>query len=128
MYKFLPDRILLMPEYQVISHPNCHVDIYGVIFVAGKEFKVAVEHQGRQHYSLAYYTSMARMQDIKRGVYKTDLQYEEDFNAQVERDKAKVKLFKNLNEDGYFLIVVPHYISPNERKAFILRDQGNGSI
>jgi hypothetical protein len=122
LYKFLPERILLMDKYQVISHPNCHVDVYGVIFVAGKEFKIAIEHQGPQHYSLTAYINMARAQDIKRGIYKTNQQYEEDFNAQVERDKTKVELFEDLNKDGYYLIVVPYWVSPSERKDFILQE------
>lgn len=111
-----------MDKYQEISHPNCHVDVYGVIFVAGKEFKIAIEHQGPQHYSLTAYINIARAQDIKRGIYKTYQQYEEDFNAQVERDKAKVELFEDLNKDGYYLIVVPYWKSPSERKDFILQE------
>jgi hypothetical protein len=122
LYKFLPKRILLMPEYQIISHPNCHVDVYGVISVAGKEFKIAIEHQGRQHYSLSTYTTLGKNQDLARGIYKTDLQYEEEFNDLVARDAAKVKLFKSLNKDGYFLIVVPYWKSPSEREAFILQE------
>ena len=122
LYKFLPERILLMDEYQVISHPNCHVDVYGVISVAGKEFKIAIEHQGPQHYSFAAYLNLAKAQDLKRGTYKTDEQYLEDFSAQVERDRAKIELFKNLNKDGYYLIIVPYYKSPSERKAFILQE------
>lgn len=122
LYKFLPERILLMDEYQVISHPNCHVDVYGVIFVAGKEFKIAIEHQGAQHYSFTAYLNLAKSQDLKKGIHKIDEQYLEDFSAQVERDRAKIKLFKNLNKDGYYLIIVPHYKSPSERKAFILEE------
>ena len=122
LYKFLPERILLMPEYQVISHPNCHVDVYGVIYVAGKEFKIAIEHQGSQHYSLTAYINLARSQDIKQGIYKTNEQYEIEFNNQVARDKAKVDLFEDLNKDGYFLIVVPYWRPPSERSAFILAE------
>lgn len=122
LYKFLPERQLMMSKYQVISDPRCHVDVYVVIYVAGKEFKIAIEHQGPQHYSLISYISLARPSDIKRGIYKTDEQYEIEFNNLVARDKAKVNLFKDLNKDGYYLIVVPHYRSPSERKAFILRE------
>jgi len=110
----------MMSKYQVISDPRCHVDVYVVIYVAGKEFKIAIEHQGSQHYSLIAYINLARPRDIKRGIYKTDEQYEIEFNNLVARDKAKANLFKDLNKDGYYLIVVPHYRSPSERKAFIL--------
>jgi hypothetical protein len=111
-----------MDKYQVISHPNCHVDVYGVISVAGKEFKIAIEHQGAQHYSFAAYLNLVKSLDLKRGIYKTDEQYLEDFSALVERDRVKVELFRNLNKDGYYLIVVPYDISPKERKEFILSE------
>ena len=111
-----------MDKYQVISDPRCHVDAYGFVSVAGKEFKIAIESQGPQHYSFAAYLNLAKAQDLKRGVYKTDEQYLEDFMAQVERDRVKVELFKDLNKDGYFLIIVPYWKSPSERKAFILRE------
>jgi rubrerythrin len=122
LYKFLPDRNLLMGEYQVLSHGNIHVDAYGVISVNGKEFKIAIEHNGIQHYSLEAYTNLVRGRDIKRGIYKTDKEYEIMFNAQIARDRAKVKLFKDLNEKGYSLIVVPYKISPAKRKGFILQE------
>jgi len=122
LYKFLPKRTLLMPKYQAISNPRCHVDIYGVIYVAGKEFKIAIEYQGAQHYSLIAYTNLARSQDIKRNIYKTDAEYEIEYNAQLERDKTKVKMFEDLNKDGYYLIVVPYKISPAKRKSFILQE------
>ena len=78
-----------MPKYQVIS-----VDVYGVISVAGKEFKIAIEHQGPQYYSLQAYINLARSQDIKRDIYKTDEEYEIMYNAQIKRDRAKVSLLK----------------------------------
>jgi len=110
-----------MPKYQVLSHPNVHVDVYGVISVAGKEFKIAIEHQGIQHYSLKAYINLARFQDIKRGIYKTDAEYEIMYNAQIKRDQAKVSLFEDLNKDGYYLIVVPYWVPPAERVSFILQ-------
>jgi len=64
---------------------------------------------------------MARRQDIKRGIYKTDAEYEIMYNDQIARDRAKVQLFKDLNEKGYYLIVVPYYIPPSERESFIMR-------
>ena len=122
LYKFLPDRILLMGKYQVISHPNVHVDAYGVIYVAGKEFKIAIEHQGAQHYSFEVYLNLRINQDTKEGIYKTVEFYKKEFDKQVARDQAKVELFKDLNKDGYFLIVVPYWKSPSERAAFILQE------
>ena len=111
-----------MDKYQAISDPRCHVDAYGYVSVAGKEFKIAIESQGPQHYSFAAYLKLAKSQDLKKGIYKTDEQYIEDFSAQVERDRVKVELFKYLNKDGYYLIVVPHWKSPSERKAFIFQE------
>ena len=64
---------------------------------------------------------MARSQDIKRNIYKTDAEYEKMFDAQIERDQTKVQLFKDLKKNGYYLIVVPNDISPSERKSFILQ-------
>ena len=122
LYKFLPERVLLMDKYQVISDPRCHVDAYGFVSVAGKEFKIAIESQGPQHYSFVAYLDLAKAQDLKRGVYKTDEQCLEDFKAQVERDRVKVELFKDLNKDGYFLIIVPYWKPPSERRDFILRE------
>jgi len=122
LYKFLPNRILLMSKYQVLSHPNVHVDVYGVISVAGKEFKIAIEHQGPQHYSFEAFLRMKVSQDEKRGIYKTDGEYKEMYDALRERDRVKVQLFEDLNKDGYYLIVVPHYKSLSERKDFILRE------
>ena len=111
-----------MNKYKVICHPNVHVDIYGVVSVAGKEFKIAIEHQGIQHYSLEAYINMARSRDIKNGIYKTDAEYEIMFDAQVERDRAKVELFEDLNKNGYYLIVVPYWVSPAKRRSFILKE------
>ena len=111
-----------MNKYQVLSHPNVHVDVYGVISVADKEFKIAIEHQGAQHYSLEAYINLARGQDIKHGIYKTDGEYKVMYDAQIERDRTKVELFKDLNKDGYYLIVVPYSVSPAKRKSFILKE------
>ena len=122
LYKFIPERTLLMPEHQIISDPRVHVDVYGVVSVAGKEFKLAVEHQGRQHYSLEAYTTLRRNQDLSQGIYKTNEQYEIDFNDQVKKDAAKVELFKGLNKDGYILIVVPYNIHPAKRTSYILKE------
>lgn len=118
--RFLPDRILLMNKYQVISHPNVHVDIYGVISVGDKEFKIAIEHQGPQHYSFESYLEIIKSKDIASGIYKTDEKYKEMYDALIERDKAKVQLFKDLKKQGYYLIVVPYKISPAKRESFIL--------
>ena len=112
----------------MLSHPNVHVDVYGVIYVDGKdgedgkEFKIAIEHQGPQHYSLEVYTDMAREQDIRVGKYKTDAENKKMYDAQIKRDQAKVSLFEDLNKDGYYLIVVPYWVPPSERGSFILRD------
>jgi hypothetical protein len=43
------------------------------------------------------------------------------YDTQVERDAVKLELFEDLNKDGYFLISVPYYIHPNDRKDFILQ-------
>lgn len=59
---------------------------------------------------------------MSRGIYKTDEQYEIDFNDQVKRDTAKVELFKDLNEDGYILIVMPYKIPPAKRASYIIRE------
>jgi hypothetical protein len=122
LYKFVPKRILLMNKYQVISHANVHVDIYGVISVAGKEFKIAIEHQGPQHYSFKAFFALSKNRDLKAGIYRTNEEYRDLYDALIERDRAKVELFKDLKKDGYYLIVVPHWISPAKRKSFILQE------
>ena len=110
-----------MNKYQVISHGNVHVDIYGVISVAGKEFKIAIEHQGPQHYSFKAFLALSKNRDLKAGIDRTNEEYRDLYDALIERDRAKVELFEDLNKDGYYLIVVPHWISPAERKSFILQ-------
>ncbi|NVM19954.1 MAG: hypothetical protein HWN80_19800 [Candidatus Lokiarchaeota archaeon] len=118
--KFLPNRILFMDKYQAISDPRVHVDCFGVIYINGKEFKIAIEHQGPQHYSFSAFLDLVQSKDVARGIYKTAEEYKSMFDAQIERDLAKVELFKDLNKDGYYLIVVPYFISPNKRSPFIL--------
>jgi len=120
--KFLPNRILLMDKYRAISDPRVHVDCFGMINVHGKEFKIAIEHQGIQHYSFSAILDLVQSKDIARGIYKPIEEYKEMFDAQIERDRAKVELFKDLNKDGYYLIVVPYKIPFDQRSAFILKE------
>jgi len=86
-----------MNKYQVLSHANVHVDIYGVIYVAGKEFKIAIEHQGPQHYSFEAFLKLVKNRDIKVGIDRTNEEYKEMYDALRERDRVKVELFEDLN-------------------------------
>ncbi|MHA1420428.1 MAG: hypothetical protein ACTSPO_16045, partial [Candidatus Heimdallarchaeaceae archaeon] len=77
--KFLPNRILLMDKYRAISDPRVHVDCFGMINVHGKEFKIAIEHQGIQHYSFSAILDLVQSKDIARGIYKPIEEYKEMF-------------------------------------------------
>lgn len=112
-------RYLLNPKYQSLTHKNVHIDILGSILFNGKEVKIAIEHQGPQHKSLDAYIRMNKPRDLKNNIIKSDADYEADWNNLVTRDKAKVKLFKELNKAGYYLIVVDHTIAKKDRAAFI---------
>jgi len=122
LYKILPSRTLLMIKYQILSNPNVHVDAFGVIKIHGKEFKVAIEHQGSQHYSFAAFLQLVQRRDIKIGVFKSVSDYKKMFDGQIARDRAKVQLFKDLNKNGYFLIVVPYTVPLSDRQDFILKE------
>ena len=95
--------------------------MYAVINVNGKEFKIAIQHHGPQHYSFDAFLLIVRNRDIERGIYYTMEKYKEMYDEQLERDRVKELLFEDLNKDGYYLIIVPYYIHLNERKDFILQ-------
>ena len=108
-----------MKKYEKISHPNVHIDISGVININGQNIKIAVEYNGKQHYDFPTYEAMIRKQDIGRGIYKTTDQYLEQWNALVARDNAKEELFRELNSQGYYLVVVPYLKKAKVRVSFI---------
>ena len=76
-------RILLMPKYRIISHDSVHIDVFGVISINGREIKIAIEHQGPQYTSFESFLAMKRPQDEKRGIYKSDAEYRDEWNSQL---------------------------------------------
>ena len=74
------------------------------------------------HYSFEDFLRLVRTRDEERGIYKTDVEYRFDWEQQLERDRAKVELFKELNKDGYYLIHVPYTISVSKRTEYILQE------
>ncbi len=121
--RILPNpTILLRANYESIRYPNVHLDMFCVVIINSQEFRIGVEHQGPQHYSFEDFLRLVRVRDEERGIYKTDAEYKFDWEQQLERDKAKVELFKELKKDGYYLIHVPYSISVPKRAEFILQE------
>jgi len=121
--RILPNpAILLQDNYESIRHPNVHVDMFAVVNINGQEIKIAVEHQGPQHYSFTAYLLIVKTRDEASGIYKSDAEYRIAWERMLERDRAKVELFKELNREGYYLIVVDHVISVSRRAAYILQE------
>ena len=114
--------ILLRNEYESLRHPNVHVDMFGVFNIKGQEIKIAIEHQGEQHYSFEAYLALNKPRDQRAGIYKTDAQYRERYDHLQETDRAKVELFKELNKDGYYLIVVKYNLRTSQRADYILQE------
>ncbi|MFX1365045.1 MAG: hypothetical protein ACFFCE_02630 [Promethearchaeota archaeon] len=121
--RILPNpAILLRNNYESIRYPNVHIDMFCVAIIKSQEFRIAVEHQGPQHYYFEDFLRLVRSRDEEKGIYKTDAEYRFDWNQQLERDRAKADLFKELNKDGYYLIHVPYTISVSKRKKYILQE------
>jgi len=114
--------ILLQDKYESIRHPNVHVDMFAVVNINGQEIKIAVEHQGPQHSSFTAYLLIAKPRDEANGIYKSDAEYRIAWERMLERDRAKVELFEELNRDGYYLIVVEDSIHVSGRAAYILQE------
>lgn len=71
---------------------------------------------------MQYFIDINRRQDKKKGILKSDAQYEKEWHALVDRDEAKVKLFKELRNAGYYLITVDWTI-PNRNRASYIWDK-----
>ncbi len=114
--------ILLQDEYKSLQDPRVHVDMFGVFNIHGQEFKIAIEHQGGQHSSFDDYLNLNRPRDEANGHYIPTSEYKRRWDSLVLRDKTKVELFKALNNDGYYLIVVDHRVPVSQRANYILQE------
>ncbi|KKK59015.1 hypothetical protein LCGC14_3038630, partial [marine sediment metagenome] len=110
-------RILLTDKYSIISHSNVHIDISGTIRIEGYDrvIYIRVEHQGAQHTNFNNFLALSR---FKEGIDDIN-EFRDNWLAMLDRDEAKVDLFKELNKYGYFLIVVDHTIDQTDRPSYI---------
>lgn len=105
-----------LKRYQILSHPNVHVDSFGTLNINGRTIKLAIEHQGQQHNpdpSIGF--------EAYKRLTRGERTYNDWLNY-IERDRAKVNLFNDLRSQDYYLIVVPWDIVPEDRFAFIRKE------
>jgi len=63
-----------------------------------------------------------RYTNEKRGIYKEDDYYRKQWNDLLKRDKAKVELFRELNKENYYLIVVNYSINISRRGRYMIQE------
>ena len=119
----------IFPELEGLIHANVHVDGYVELTLQDEngneiEIKLAIEYQGQQHdprgeIGFEAYKAVSKQLDVQEGTKRYE-DLKEIWEALIERDQYKVDLFKSKNNKGYYLIVVPYNIEPQNRQNFII--------
>ena len=92
------------------------IDIYQKLVINNRIIHLAVEYNGQQHDIREKIGFKAfKILTHGKGTKKEWLEL-------LKRDKYKVDHFKSKNNDGYYLIVVPYVITPNQRQDFIIKE------
>ena len=127
------DEASLQKIGNILLDPCIHVDMYVTLTIDGKDYHLAIEHDGKQHDkddpdgAFRAYLGMTRKtkQEIENILADEDSKiyqkYYHDWTRYMERDNAKDQLFANHESEGYYLIRVPAYIvNRNDIQQFII--------
>ena len=97
-----------------LSHHSIHIDSFSSLNFQDQIIKLGIEYNGLQHNNSKEGWEWFKVLSHNKCTLN-------EWKDLIKRDLEKIKLFRNFNNENYFLIVVPHRVRRNDRLYYIIK-------